>query len=83
MVEIGSLNICHQAIFSTELLVYRSAIYPQWKTLNMAWEAGYLNAYIPPRGSYTNDDFRQEVDQLHKISSKYQGRPIMVTGTSI
>ena len=32
MVKIGSLNECHQAVFSTELLVYRSAIYPQWKT---------------------------------------------------
>ena len=39
-----------------------------------------LNAYLPPRGSYSNDDFRQEVDQLHEICSKYQGRPIILAG---
>ena len=32
MVKMGSLNVRHQAIFLTTLLVYRSAIYPQGMT---------------------------------------------------
>ena len=30
-----------------------------------------INTYLPPRGKYCNNDFQQEVDQLHEICSKY------------
>ena len=39
-----------------------------------------INTYLPPRGRYTNQEYQEEVDILHKICEKYQDRPIIILG---
>ena len=39
-----------------------------------------INSYLPPRGKYSNDAFRDEVDRLHEICEKFSDHPIILAG---
>ena len=42
-----------------------------------------INAYLPPRGKYTNAVDTQGVDLLHEICTKYEGHNIILAGDLI
>ena len=39
-----------------------------------------INVYLPCRGSYTNQEFMEELDHLHEICVKYSEEPIILAG---
>lgn len=39
-----------------------------------------INVYMPCRGGYTNDEFKEEVDQLDELCKKYSERHIILLG---
>ena len=39
-----------------------------------------INSYLPPRGRYSNSEFSEEVDRLHEICTKFEGKSIILMG---
>ena len=37
-----------------------------------------INSYLPCRGKYTNDDYADEIDQIHEICTKFGNTHIMI-----
>ena len=68
-------------LWDKKLPVIKHTVGPEWiQAITIGEDICILNAYLPCRGSYTDDEFCCEVDKMTHVCNQFAGMHILLAG---